>query len=287
MTTTIQGKGQAVLVTGCSSGIGRATAVRLADAGYTVLATVRKQSDCLELTSLGKPELVPLFPLDLRMLEHIPPLVQRIGEELAPRGLAGLSAIVNIAGGGGFAPLELMDIEELRGELEARLVGPVALAQALLPSLRLGKGRLIWIATPALIPIPFVSSIHACDFAANCITRTFALELQPWGIPSIFVRCGGIRTPSVDRSYRDLGRVVAGWPPEKRELYADALERSKKQLVTFDAKRSEPSVVAEKVLEAVRALKPKRVYRAGYQVGAAAILDLFPQSLVDWIMARR
>jgi NAD(P)-dependent dehydrogenase (short-subunit alcohol dehydrogenase family) len=287
MPITNQGKGRAVLVTGCSSGIGRATAVQLADAEYTVFATVRKESDCRELASLGKPGLVPLFPLDLRMVEHIPPLVQRINEELTSRGLAGLSAIVNVAGGGGFAPLELVDIEEFRGELETRLVGPVALAQALLPSLRLGKGRLIWIATPALIPIPFVSSIHACDFAANCITRTFALELRPWGIPSIFVRCGGVRTPSVDRSYHELDDVIAGWLPEKRGLYADALERNKKQLAVFDAKRSEPSVVAEKVLEAVRAPKPKRVYRAGYLVGASAILDMLPQPLVDWIMARR
>jgi len=282
-----EGYRQAVLVTGCSSGIGRATAVRLAEAQYTVFATVRNESDSRELASMRNQGLVPLFPLDLRILEHIPPLVLQISRELSVRGIAGLSALVNIAGRGSIAPLELLDLQELRGEFDARVVGPVALAQALLPSLRIGKGRLIWVATPALIPIPFVSSIHSCDFAANCIARTFALELRPWKIPSIFVRCGGIQTPAVNRTARDLDRLMASCPSMKRELYQDALEREKKYLKTFDMKRSDPNVVAEKILQAVQAAKPKRVYRTGYLVGPGTALDFLPQPLVDWIMSRR
>ncbi len=164
---------------------------------------------------------------------------------------------------------------------------PVALAQALLPSLRRGHGRLLWIATPALIPIPFVASIHACDFAANCLTRTFALELAPWGIPSVFVRCGGIQTAAPDKNARQLESEQAGWPEDRRALYQDALGKEKRELEAFDLKRSEPSIIAGKVLEALLCQKPRRVYRAGYMSGAGAILDLMPQPLVDWIMSRR
>ena len=282
-----EGQGRGVLVTGCSSGIGRSTALFLADHGFTVFATVRREADCEELKSQGKPGLVPLHPLDLRKLEHIGPIAAKVEEELSSRGQPGLYAIVNNAGAGSVAPLELLDLEAFRSELEARLLGPVALAQALLPSLRRGHGRLLWIATPALIPIPFVASIHACDYAANCITRTFGLELAPWGIPSIFVRCGGILTAAPDKNARELEAAQARWSEDRRALYRDSLEKEKRELAEFDLRRSDPALIAAKVLQALCASHPKRVYRAGYMSGAAAILDLLPQGLVDRIMARR
>ena len=284
---SLPGAGRGVLVTGCSTGIGRAAAFHLAEHGFTVFATVRKEGDRQELEQAEKPGLVPVAPFDLRVPGHIPPLVRRIEEELASRGQPGLFAIVNSAGGGSVAPLELLDIEGFRGELETRLVGPVALAQALLPSLRRAGGRMVWIATPALIPIPYVSSIHACDFAANCITRTFAVELVPWKIPSVFIRCGGIVTAAPEKNARELEQALARWPEERRSLYEAALARESEQLAAFDRKRSDPRVVAEKVLEALCARRPKRVYRCGYMSGAAAVLDLLPQALVDRIMRRR
>ncbi len=283
----MDGGGRGVLVTGCSSGIGRKTALCLAEHGFTVFASVRRKADRDDLASLGKPGLVPVFPLDLRRLEDRGPVVTKIDTELASRGQPGLYAIVNNAGAGAVAPLELLDLESFRGELEARLLGPVALAQALLPSLRRAAGRLVWIATPAMIPIPFVASIHACDFAANCITRTFALELRPWGIPSIFVRCGGIDTAAPEKNARELEAAMKRWPEDRRALYEKRLEEETRELAAFDRRRSDPDVIANKVLEALCASRPKRVYRAGYLAGAAAILDLLPQPLVDWIMARR
>jgi NAD(P)-dependent dehydrogenase (short-subunit alcohol dehydrogenase family) len=220
-------------------------------------------------------------------LEHIRPLVARVETELEARGQPGLYAIVNNAGAGAVAPLEMLDPESFRGELEARLLGPVALVQALLPSLRLGKGRLVWITTPALIPIPFVATIHACDFAINCIARTFALELSPWKIPSVFVRCGGIRTAAPEKNARELERDIARWSLGRRGLYTHALDRLKKQLAAFDRKRSNPEVIAGKVLAALSASRPRRVYRAGYLSAAGAALDVLPQPVVDWIMSHR
>ena len=281
------GFGRGVLVTGCSSGIGRATALHLADRGFTVFATVRCRPDFEELNALGNPALVPYFPLDLRKLEHIPPLAARIEDVLSERGQPGLYAIISNAGAGSVSPLELLDLEAFRGELETRLLGPVALAQALLPSLRKGGGRLLWIATPALIPIPFVASIHACDYAANCLTRTFALELKPWKIPSIFVRCGVIDTAAPGKNARELDLDMARWPKDKLVLYREALEKEKKGLAAFDQKRSTPAVIAQKVLEALLAARPRRVYRAGYMSRAGAVLDVLPQRLVDYIMSRR
>ena len=279
--------GRGVLVTGCSSGIGRATALHLAQKGFTVFASVRTARDAEELESLAIPGLLPVAPLDLGMPEHIPPVAARIERELDTRGKPGLYAVVNNAGGGSVAPIELLDLSKLHAEVEARIMGPVALAQALLPSLRKAGGRILWIATPSLMPIPFVSSIHACDFAANCLARTLAIELAPWSIPSVFVRCGGIRTAAPAKNSRELEEAMARWPKEKRLLYAEALEKETKSLAAFDAKRSDPVVVARKVEAALCALRPRRVYRAGHLVWFAAFLDLLPQNLVDGIMRRR
>lgn len=281
------GAGRGVLVTGCSSGIGRAVALHLADHGFTVFATVRTESARADLAGLGKSGLVVVSPFDLRRREHLPPLVKTIEGTLASRGQPGLFAIVNSAGGGAIAPLELMDLDLYQAELEARLVGPVALAQALLPSLRRAHGRLLWIATPALMPIPYVSSIHSCDYAANCITRTFALELAPWGIPSTFIRCGGILTAAPEKEARAFEEWFARLPAERRSLYEPALKKEMEELAEFDGKRSEPQVVADRVVEALSARRPKRVYRCGHMARAAAIIDLMPQALVDLIMRRR
>ena len=154
--------GRAVLVTGASSGIGRAIALDLARRGMLVFASVRRaeQADELResagptLTSGPAPGLVPLCPLDLARTDHIPAVAAQIEEELARRGLPGLFGVVSNAGGGGIAPIELMDLAAFQGELSARLLGPVALLQALLPSIRGAWGRIIWIATPGLLPIP-------------------------------------------------------------------------------------------------------------------------------------
>lgn len=279
--------GKGVLVTGCSSGIGRAVAVHLAKNGFMVFATVRKESDVDNLGALNEPNLVPTYPLDLTRLEHIPNVAEMVRRELAARGQEGLYAIVNNAGGGSVAPIELMDPKKFRVELEARILGPVALLQAFLPMIRKAKGRILWIVTPALIPIRYVASIHACDFAVNCISRTLELELRPWRIPNIMIRCGGIKTAAPGKSARELKESFKQWPRERFELYSQALVKEQEELAEFDKKRTEPEEVAKVVFSVLCARKPKRRYRVGYMAGAAAMLEYLPQSTVDFIMAKR
>src|SRR5512143_3698011 len=90
--------GEGVLITGCSSGIGRAVALHLAARGFTAFATVRRERDADELRQLGNPNLVPIWPLDLTRLADIPPVVDLVTQELKRRGQQGLYAIVNNAG---------------------------------------------------------------------------------------------------------------------------------------------------------------------------------------------
>jgi NAD(P)-dependent dehydrogenase (short-subunit alcohol dehydrogenase family) len=278
--------GKGVVVTGASSGIGHAVALRLARAGFTVLGTVRREADEARLRELGEPNLVPVGPLDLSRREQIPIAVRRASDELARRGVP-LFAVVNNAGGGATAPVELMDLDAFQLDLAARLVGPVALLQETLPMLREAKGRVLWIATPGLFPVPFVASIHACDFAANCLARTLGLELRRWGIPCILVRCGGIRTAAPARTDRELEEAMGRWPAERRALYAGAIGRVRRELADFDRRRSDPEVVAEVIQRALTARRPRQRYQVGYMSRAGAFLEALPQGLVDRIMAGR
>jgi NAD(P)-dependent dehydrogenase (short-subunit alcohol dehydrogenase family) len=278
---------QGVLITGCSSGIGRATAIHLAQRGFTVFATVRKEADAQRLRSLNEPDLIPICPLDLTRLEQIPQVVEAVACGLEQRGKQGLYALINSAGGSLVAPIELMDLAGFRTELQARVLGSVAMVQAFLPMIRRARGRIVWIVTPALLPTPYVTSIHACDFAVNCIARTLEIELKPWRIPNVMIRCGGIRTAAAARTGADLEASFKAWPPERSALYEPAMRRWQDDMAEFDAKRTEPERVAGVIFEALYAGEPKRRYSIGHMARMAAFLEALPQPAVDWILARR
>lgn len=276
-----------VLITGCSSGIGRATAVALAKQGFTVFGTVRRESDAQNLKDLKLPGLIPVCPVDLSRPEDIAHAFVTVADELKRRNIEGLFALVNNAGAGKPSPIELMNLEELRTELNARLAGSVDMVRKFLPLLREARGRIIWITTPAIIPMPFVASIHACDFAVNCIARTLDIELKRWNIPNIMIRCGGIRTPAGLRTAQDIEKLLRTGPPDRVQLYESELRRWGEDMAEFDRKRTDPDKVARLVLKALSAGRPRRRYSVGHMSKAAAFLELLPQSVTDRILKKR
>lgn len=279
--------GESVLITGCSSGIGRQAALALAGRGFTVFATVRKEADAESLRGLNVPGLIPVCPVDLADPEDASQTAAFVAHELARMGMNGLYALVNNAGAGRPVPVELLPLPEFHTELRARVLGSVALVQGVLPLLRRAQGRIVWIMTPALIPTPYVAGIHACDFAVNCIARTLDIELKPWRIPNIMIRCGGIRTPAGMRTVSDVEAVLRDGPPERVALYDGALRKWAKDMAAFDEKRTDAGKVAEVVVRALMAWKPKRRYSVGHMAGAAAFLESLPQPVADWILKRR
>ncbi len=180
-----------------------------------------------------------------------------------------------------------MDLDKFRTELEARILGPVALLQAFLPLIREAHGRIVWIVTPSLMPIPYVGSIHICDFAVNCLARTLQIELKPWSIPNIMIRCGAIRTAAPAKSAKELEESFNQWSPERFKLYADTLRKDQEELAKIDAKRSDPDEVGKVVYKALCSPRPRRRYQVGYLSGLAASVEYLPQTWVDNIMERR
>lgn len=276
-----------VLVTGASSGIGQATALYLARQGYTVLATVRKQTDMERLNSYGLINLQLLCPLDLTNQEQIRSIASIVKGKISNNELPPLYAMINVAGGGQIAPIELMDIGAYRDELEKRLVGPVALLQELLPFLRFTRGRVVWISTPGLLPVPYVADIHAADFAVNYLARTLNVELRPDGIRNILIRCGGIKTSSPERTEERLAFLLNDWPKDIVSVYKERLIKLQNGLSRFNSKRTEPEEVAKVISKALISKRTKVRYQVGYMSGIGSFMEMLPQAWVDFIMGKR
>jgi len=154
-----------ILVTGASSGIGFAIVSYLSNLGYTVLATTRQLSGKNRLEDLESNFIYPVFPLDLTDKNQVKERATEIINKIIKGEIPPLEAVIFVAGGGHIAPVELMNLEHFKEELDVRLLSTVQMLQHFIPLLRKTKGKIIWIATPGLFPVPFVADIHACD---NC-----------------------------------------------------------------------------------------------------------------------
>jgi NAD(P)-dependent dehydrogenase (short-subunit alcohol dehydrogenase family) len=149
-----------VLVTGASTGIGRATALRLDGSGWRVFAGVRKPEDGESLWEAASPRLSPVL-LDVTEPDQIAAAAERVERE-AENGLDGL---VNNAGVAIPGPLETVPLEDFRRQLEVNLVAYVAVTQALLPQIRKARGRVVFISSiGGRIAFPFGGPYHASKF---------------------------------------------------------------------------------------------------------------------------
>ncbi|NSW93777.1 MAG: SDR family NAD(P)-dependent oxidoreductase, partial [Bacteroidales bacterium] len=226
-------------------------------------------------------------PLDLTKQEQIHAVANSVKEQILRKELPSLYSVIFVAGGGHIAPIELMEISNFRDELEKRLVGNITLLQQLIPLLRLTKGRVLWISTPGLFPVPYVADIHAPDFAVNYLARTLNLELRPDGIKNILIRCGGINTPAPKRTENNIIEQLKNCPKERLAIYESRLVKLESDLKRFAARRTEPEKVAELIAKVLRKEKPKVRYQVGHMSGLGAFLEKLPQSWVDYIMAKR
>jgi NAD(P)-dependent dehydrogenase (short-subunit alcohol dehydrogenase family) len=196
-----------VLVTGCSSGIGRALVATCRAAGWGVVATARTL-DALELLPTG-PDLRRIA-LDVTR----PDTIAAAAEACAQLRLV---ALVNNAGYGQMGPLEFVSVQELRAQLETNVVGLHAVTQALIPLIRTharpGEGRIVHVASVlGRMNIPCAGAYCASKHAVVALGETLRLELEP-GIRVILVEPGAIRSEfrtSLTRALDGLRERVKG-----------------------------------------------------------------------------
>lgn len=274
---------RSVLVTGASTGIGRATALRLDGAGWKVFAGVRKEEDADSLRSEASDRLAPVI-LDVTDAEQIAAAAERIGHETDD----GLDGLVNNAGVAVPGPLETVPLEDLRHQLEVNLVAYVAVTQAMLPLIRRAEGRIVFLSSiGGRVAFPFGGPYHASKFATEAIGDVFRQELRPWGLKVSLIEPGSIDTPIWDRGQRKAEDIEAK-APHTNLLYGAALDKFRKVIEDTAERGIPPEKVAKAISHALESPRPKARYLVGLDAKVQARLQPFiPTALFDRIVARQ
>lgn len=275
---------KSVLVTGASTGIGRATAQHLDAVGWQVFAGVRKEADAESLRQAGSERLVPLM-LDVTDAAQIAAAAERIGVEV---GAAGLDGLVNNAGIAVPGPLETLPIDDFRRQIEVNLTAHVAVTQAMLPAIRSARGRIVFITSiGGLMAFPMFGAYHAAKFGLEAVGDVFRRELRPWGIKVAIIEPGSIATPIWERGDAEVDALAERAGDGHAELYGEASAAFREVARKTGERGIPPERVATKIEHALTAKRPRTRYLVGADArGQALVARLLPDRLIDWIVAR-
>lgn len=280
MSTALQKRddSKVVLITGCSSGIGKATALRLAAAGHTVYATARKPAAIAELADKG----CHLLALDVCDAASMHAAVAHIE---AQHGA--VEVLVNNAGYSQSGAIEAVPIERVRAQFETNVFGVVSLTQRVLPAMRQRRrGRIINLSSMGgRLVFPGGGYYHATKYAIEAISDALRFELRGFGIQVVLIEPGLIRTnfgeaasgsiaapaSATDSAYASFHTAVAKATTESYEKgplarlagEADDVARAIEKAITTTRPRARYSVSASaKLLLAQRALFSDRLWDA-------------------------
>jgi NAD(P)-dependent dehydrogenase (short-subunit alcohol dehydrogenase family) len=275
-----------VLITGTSTGIGRACVLRLAKAGFSVLAGVRSEADgkSLEQAVGANARAIALDVTDASSIARATESIKQIcGED-------GLLALVNNAGISVHGPVEHVPMSEWRRQFDVNFFGQIALTQAMLPLLRIGvsrhgRARIVMMSSIAgRIAQPIIAPYNASKYALEAASDALRLEVRAQGIRVCLVEPGAIDTPIWAKAEANPG----AFPPDHpaRVLYAKAIDG----VVKSARKSATTAIPADRVAQVVEKCLTKRHPRARYLVGTdahigAAAKRLLPTKVLDAGMA--
>jgi NAD(P)-dependent dehydrogenase (short-subunit alcohol dehydrogenase family) len=275
-----------VVVTGASSGIGRATALELERRGFLVFAGVRRPVDGEALRAEGRGAIVPI-EIDVTDERRIALAAAEIEARLG-NGRAALDGLVNNAGIGTAGPVEYISEQSLRRQFEVNVFGQIAVIQAFLPFIRRARGRIVNIGSVGShIGLPFGGVLCASKAAFSILSDTLRLELRRFGIHVILIEPAAIRTPAVEKTLGNAEAIVAALPPEGAVRYGADIREFVRRSYALEMRGSPPEVVAKVVHRALTARRPRLRYIVGKDARVLATLPrLLPERLLDRVRLR-
>ena len=276
---------RSVLITGTSTGIGRACALRLDNAGWRVFAGVRRAADGEEMADRASDRLTPVT-LDVADQGSIEEAASRLDGLLGSGGLHGL---VNNAGVTVQGPLEFLALDELRRQFEVNVIGQLAVTQAMLPQVRAATGRIVMMSSIGgrARSLPFLGPYNASKYALEALGDSLRYELMKWRIRVSIVEPGSIATPIWEKGDRSFQPLLEALPPEGRERYGAMMERARKIAAAAGRRGIAPEKVALAVEHALTSDRPRVRYLVGTDARLRAALDPFiPNPLMDRFVAR-
>ncbi|HUG64662.1 MAG TPA: SDR family oxidoreductase [Gaiellaceae bacterium] len=263
-----------VVVTGASSGIGLASALRLVRGGWRVFGGVRTRHDADALRQHG----IESLELDVTDAAQIAAAAEAVGPDL--------NGLVDNAGISIAAPLELVPLDELRRQLEVNVVGQIAVLQAFLPALRSARGRVVLMGSiGGRSALPFLGPYAASKHALEAFADVLRIELAPWDIAVSIVEPASVKTAIWTKGAAQADVMRGGISRESDELYRARIERFK----AVALKRGpgiDPDVVAKAVEHALTASRPKARYVVGRDAHLRAWIERLPTRLRDRVLAK-
>lgn len=272
-----------VVVTGTSTGIGAATTKALADEGFHVFAGVRRDEDAQAWEERRKGKVTPLI-IDVTDEQAISAAAATVTGAVGDRGLAGL---VNNAGIGVPAPLELQPMADFREQLEVNLFGPVAMVQAFLPLIRRGHGRIVNVGSiGGMLVLPVNGAYSASKFGMRAISDALRLELRQWSIHVSLIEVAPVKTAIFGKTFAALDGLEEKLGAGGYALYEQQIAAIRKAVEDAEASADPPSVIADVILHALTSDKPKTRYLAGHGGKQTAVAAALPDRARDKALAR-
>ncbi len=266
-----------VLVTGAARGIGRATALRLAAAGWDVIAGVRRAEDGQALAD-ERPGRITSAVLDITEEAQVAALRDSLPAEL--------DAVVNNAGVAIGGPVEAIPLSELRRQLEINVVGQAAVTQAVLPRLRESRGRIVFVSSVSgRVATPMTGAYNASKFALEGMADALRMELAPWGIKVVLIEPAQTDTDMWRNADDLLEEAVANVSDEHRVLYAKHIEGFRKSIPVSQRMAAPVDGVAATVEKALTTRRPRARYVVGANAKAQAFMArMTPTPVLDRVL---
>ena len=280
-TVEISAEGEIVVVTGASTGIGAATARKLAGRGFHVLAGVRQDKDADALRTAA----IEPIALDITDQTKITTLVRRIAEDPQRRSLR---ALINNAGMAVNAPLETYPLSEWRRLFDVNLFGHVSVIQALLPALIESRGTVVNISSVGgKVAMATYGPYAATKFALEALSDSLRREVALFGVKVIVVEPGAVKTGMLERVDASGERIISEMTSQQRDRYAPLMRSVMSQARASASDASSPEEVARVIADAVVNQRPRARYTVGR--GTATIVRatrLLSDRMLDGLLAR-
>jgi len=281
-----QSLSKSVVITGASSGLGKAAAIHLAGLGYRVFAGVRTKSSAAELSRVcpSTGELIPVM-LDVTDAASIAHVGERVEQECHDTGLW---AVVNNAGVSISAPLECVPMDVMRTQLETNVVGALGVSQRFLPLLRASGGRIVNVSSGVGNIAPAYLGVYAASqFAKEGLSDALRRELRPLGVSVSVIQPGAVYTPIWGKIRESADEILALAPSEVVETYRARFTAFLKMNESrAQASRTTTADYADAVAAALAAKRPKARYRVGADSWSSALARrVVPDRMMDALIA--
>jgi short-subunit dehydrogenase len=259
-----------VLITGASAGIGKTTAIYLAQNGYNVYGAARRVDKMEELKAYG----IKPVELDVTKEESIAACVQQIGR---------IDILVNNAGFGSYGAVEDVPMQDARYQFEVNVFGTMRLTQLVLPSMRENKyGKIVNVSSVGgKYAFPLGGWYHASKFALEALSDSMRNEVREFGIDVIVIEPGAIKSEWGGIAFDSLVKVSG------HTAYKELAAKTYNSFTQSD-KKSDTIVIAKLIKKGIEAKNPKTRYSGGHMAALVLLVGkILPDKLLDKVIMRQ